>query len=69
MQGEEVYEELKDITVRERNEEYIIETYLLAQCCSCYSCHGGGATFAYFLNGGLYEHAEFYNAGKYEGLG
>lgn len=69
VQGEKVYDEMKDITIRERNEEYIIETYLLAQCHCCYSCHGDGATFAYFLNGGQYEHAEFYNAGKYEGLG
>lgn len=67
--GEKVNVELKNVATRERNEEYIVETYLLAQCNSCYSCHGGGATFAYFLNGGKYEHIEFYEAGIYEGLG
>lgn len=61
--------EYEGISTRERTEEYIIETYLLAQCNSLYSCHGGGATFAYFLNGGEYEHVEVYDAGIYEGLG
>lgn len=60
--------EFEGVSVRERNEEYIVETYLLAQCDSLYGCHSGGATFAYFLNGGKYEHVEVYSAGVYEGL-
>ncbi len=65
---EQMYREFRDVTVRKRNEDYIVETYLLAQCNSCYSSHGGGATFAYFLNGGQYEYIEIYDGGVYSGL-
>ncbi len=56
-------------SIKELTEEYIVETYLLARCNSFYSCIGGGAEFAYFVNGGKYEHLEVYNEGKYEGIG
>lgn len=54
---------------RERTEKYIVETYLLAQCQCLYSCIGGGAEFAFFLNGGKYDHVEVYDKGNYEGVG
>ena len=57
------YVEYEGITVRKLAEEYMVETYLLAGCDSLYSCIGGGAQFAYLLNGGKYEHLEFYNEG------
>ncbi len=56
-------------TVRERSEEYLSEVYILSQCDCLYSCIGGGAQFAYLLNGGKYEHVEVYNHGLYGGLG
>ena len=55
--------EYEGTTVHQRAEEYMVETYLLAECDSLYSCIGGGAQFAYLLNGGKYEHLEFYNEG------
>lgn len=55
--------EYKDISKREEVEEYIVEVYLLSKCDSLYSCIGGGAEFAYFLNGGKYEHLDVYNEG------
>lgn len=54
---------------REKNEEYIIEIYLLAQCNCLYSCKGGGSLFAHFVNGGRYEHIETWYNGVYAGLG
>lgn len=66
---EDMWVEYEGCSVRERTEEYVVETYLLAQCDSLYSCRGGGAAFAYYLNGGKYEHVEVYDAGLYEGLG
>lgn len=69
MNNEDAGVEYKGCSVRESTEEYIIETYLLAQCDSIYSCRGGGAAFSYFLNGGKYEHVEVYDKGMYEGLG
>lgn len=58
--------EFEGTTVRQRAEEYMVETYLLAECDSLYSCMGGGAQFAYLLNSGKYEHLEFYNHGRIE---
>lgn len=55
--------EYKDITIREEMEEYITEIYLLSACDGLCSCIGGGAQFAYFLNGGKYEHLDVYNEG------
>lgn len=61
--------EFAGTTDEERMKEYIVEVYLLAQCHCLYSCKGGGATFAYFLNGGKYEKIEVYDKGMYTGLG
>lgn len=61
--------EFEGVTRREQTEEYIIETYLLAQCECLYCGIAGGTEFAFFLNGGRYEHVETYDKGVYEGLG
>lgn len=66
---EELLAEYDGSSIKETTEEYIIETYLLAQCNSLYSCIGGGSEFAYFVNGGKYEHVEVYNEGVYLGVG
>ncbi len=66
---EEIMIERKGSTVRQCTEEYIVEMYLLSKCNCFYSCIGGGAEFAYLLNGGKFEHVEVYNKGIYEGLG
>lgn len=60
---EDVLIEIKNCSIREVQEEYIKETYLLSQCTSLYSCNGGGAVFSYFLNGGKYEYVDVYNEG------
>lgn len=60
---EEMMIECKDFTIREQQEEYIKEIYLLGECTSLYTCRGGGAVFSYFLNGGKYEYAETYDEG------
>lgn len=65
----ELNSEYVESTVLEKTKEYIVEVYLLAQCNCLYSCIGGGAEFAYFLNGGQYEHLEVYDKGLYGGLG
>lgn len=60
---EDMFVEFEKSTVRQRQEEYVREMYLLSQCTSICSCNGGGAVFAYFLNGGKYEHVDVYNEG------
>ena len=55
--------ELRNITIRQQQNDYIKEVYLLAQCDSLYCCAGGGYQFAYILNGGEYKHFELYNEG------
>lgn len=69
MEVAERAKEYAECTVLEKTKEYIVEVYLLAQCNCLYSCIGGGAQFAYFLNGGQYEHLEVYDKGLYEGVG
>lgn len=65
----EIFVEIEEQTTRSHVEDYAVEVYLLAQCNSLYSCIGGGSQFAYFLNGGRYEHLEVYDKGLYTGLG
>ena len=55
--------EFENITIYEKNEKYIIETYLLIKCTSLYSCKGGQGKYAYFVNGGRYENIEVYDKG------
>lgn len=61
--------EMEGSTLRSRTEEYITEVYLLSECDCLYSSIGGGSQFAYFVNGGHYEHVEVYDKGLYQGLG
>ncbi len=61
--------ELTGSTLKSRTEEYVTEVYLLSECDCLYSCIGGGSQFAYFVNGGRYEHVEVYDKGLYQGLG
>lgn len=58
-----IYQEQKNISIRQQQDEYIEEVYLLAQCDSLYCCIGGGYQFAYIVNGGKYQHFEAYNEG------
>ncbi|MCM1251845.1 MAG: hypothetical protein NC321_03420 [Clostridium sp.] len=60
--------EYAQTTVQEKTKEYVTEVYILAQCHCLYSCKGGGNTFAYFQNGGKYEHIEVYDKGYYSEL-
>ncbi len=55
--------EFKGYTTQKKTEDYITETYLLAQCESLYTCIGTGAQFAYIVNGGQYRHLKIYNLG------
>lgn len=57
--------EYHGVGTRARNVEYIVETYLLAECDSLYCTINGGTQFAYIINGGKYNHLEIYNEGLY----
>lgn len=61
----EIDKEYEGCTIREKTVEYIVETYLLASCDSLYSTIGGGAQFAYLVNGGKFKNLEFYDKGLY----
>lgn len=58
--------EFEDISIREQNEDYLTELYLLAQCDSLYASRGTGHTFAYLMNGGKYTHVEFEDLGSFD---
>lgn len=55
--------EFEDVSIYKRNEDYIIETYLLAKCTSLYSCISGQGKLAYFVNGGRYAKLQVYDEG------
>lgn len=55
--------EFREYTTQKKTEDYIVETYLLAQCESLYTCIGTGAQFAYVINGGKYKFMEVSNDG------
>lgn len=63
IENEKLYSELEGVTCQKKEMDYMTEVYLLARCDSLYACVGGGAEFAYYLNGGEYEHCEIYNKG------
>ena len=46
-------------TVRERTEDYLVETLLLAECDSLYASMCGQSKFACLYNGGQYRHIQF----------
>lgn len=58
--------EFEGLTVRNRNEDYLVELYLLAQCDSLYASRGTGHNFSYLLNNGKYRHTEFGNLGEFQ---
>lgn len=57
--------ELKNVPIRTRNEEHLIELYLLSQCDSLYASLASGNNFAYLANGGKYSHVEFNDLGEF----
>lgn len=57
--------ELKNYSVRQRNEDYLVELYLLAQCDSLYASRGTGHNFSYLLNNQKYCHAEIVDLGEF----
>lgn len=59
-------EEFAGLSVREKNEDYLVELYLLAQCDGLYASRGTGHNFAYLLNNGRYSHVEFKDLGEFQ---
>lgn len=57
--------EFEGISVRKRNEDYLVELYLLAQCDSLYASRGTGHNFSYLINNGKYSHVEFVDMGEF----
>lgn len=57
--------EWREISIRKRNEDYLVELYLLALCDSLYASRGTGQTFVYLLNGGKYTHVEIDDLGSF----
>lgn len=51
--------ECQGISIRTKEEDYLVELYLLAQCDGLYASRGTGHNFAYLLNNGRYSHVEF----------
>ncbi len=62
----EVNTELAGVPVRTKNEDYLVELYLLAQCNGLYASRGTGHNFAYLLNNGKYSHVEFEDLGEFQ---
>lgn len=48
-----------------RNIDYICEVEIMAKCNCFFGTKGSGALFSFLINGGNYEHAEFWDKGKY----
>lgn len=65
MENDERLIEFKGTFVRGRNEDYLVELYLLAQCDSLYASRGTGHNFSYLLNSGKYTHVEFTDLGNF----
>lgn len=63
VEGEDRMREFKKYSTQKKTEDYIVETYLLAQCESLYTCIGTGAQFAYVINGGRYKFMEVNDEG------
>ncbi len=62
---EDILIELKDISMRKRNEDYLVELYLLAQCDSLYATNGSGHIFSYLVNNGKYAKVEYDELGLF----
>ncbi len=57
--------ELEDVSARRRNEDYLVELYILAQCHSLYASRGTGHNFSFFLNHNKYSHVHFMDDGEF----
>lgn len=64
--ADEALIELEGVSIRTRNEDYLVELYLLAQCNGLYASRGTGHNFAYLLNNGRYSHVEFTDLGEFQ---
>ena len=62
---DEAMEEFVNVSIRNRNEDYLTELYLLAHCDSLYASRGTGNSFAYLLNGGRYVNVWFNDLGEF----
>lgn len=60
---EERMTEFRNYKIQKKNEDYIVETYLLSQCESLYACNGSGVQFAYIVNDGKYKNLKIYDEG------
>ena len=58
--------EMKGLSPKKRNVDYLVELYLLAQCDSLYASRGTGHNFAYLFNNGRYSRAEFIDLGEFQ---
>ena len=63
---DEIRTEIDSASLRKRNEDYLVELYLLSQCDGLYVSRGTGHNFAYLLNHGRYAQAEFMDLGEFE---
>lgn len=57
--------EFYETSVRRRNEDYLVELYLLAQCDSLYVSRGTGHNFIYLIKKCKYSHIEFIDSGEF----
>ncbi len=57
--------EFDGVSVKEKNEDYLVELYLLAQCDGLFASRGTGHNFAFLLNNGKYSHVEFEDLGEF----
>lgn len=58
--------EFEGVSIKQRNVDYLVELYLLAQCDSLYASRGTGHNFAYLFNNGRYTRTEFLDLGAFE---
>lgn len=63
--SDELWIEFEGVPIRTRNEDYLVELYLLALCDGLYASRGTGHNFAYLLNSGRYSHVEFEDLGEF----
>lgn len=67
MPAENLNQEREGVPLIKRNEDYIIEIYILSRCDSLYAAKGGGAQAAILFNNKKYEHCVISYKGTIEG--